>query len=280
MNPLLIVAPILTGAATYLTVPLVLRLTDKIHEPLQQDLESKLNGLGLDSSHIGDYLRAWRLAMAMILVGSAFFGMLPIGLLLGFVVYQAVPFWLRSRVRTHQTLLETQIPSATRQLSGQLRAGTSLPEAIEEVSLRLPNPLRWHFTKLRQRMAQGAELRVALEDMRGNINLEGMTLLVVVLKVALERGGPLADVLERITRSLQEMERVRRKRDADTAAGRMMIIVLALFPVGFLVMMTMFNLEVAVVVFTTFPGQVMLLITAAITYFSLLWANKILKGIE
>ncbi len=278
MSPVSLAACFLTGATTFVTVPLVLDWTDRFDQPLRAELEGKMSALGLESGYLTDWLRTWRVATLALLIVPSLLGMVPVGIFAAFVANQFFPNWLRSRVKRHQALLESQIPSATRQLAGQLRAGTSLTEAIEEVSQRLPEPLRWHFQKVRQRMAQGAEIRLALEDMRGNLKMESMSLLVTVLKVALERGGPLAEVLERITRSLQELERVRRKREADTAAGRMMITVLGFFPVGFLLMMTMFNRDIGGVVFFTLPGQILLLVTALITYVSLMWASRIIAG--
>lgn len=278
MSPTSLAACFLAGATTFVAVPLILDWTDRLDEPLRRELEIKMAALGLEHGYLTDWLRTWRVATLAALIVPSLLGMIPVGVFLALVINRFFPAWLRSRVRRHQSLLETQIPSATRQLSGQLRAGTSLPEAIEEVSMRLPEPLRWHFQKVRQRMAQGAEIRLALEDMRGTLKMESMSLLVTVLKVALEHGGPLAEVLERITRSLQELERVRRKREADTAAGRMMITVLGCFPVGFLLMMTMFNPEIGRTMFLTIPGQILLLVTALITYFSLAWAARIVAG--
>ncbi len=278
MSPAGTAACLLAGATTFVTVPLVLEWTDRLDNHLRTGLEERMIAFGQETGHLTDWLRTWRVTTLAALIVPSLFGMIPVGIFLAFVINRSFPGWLWGRVKRHQKLLESQIPAATRQLAGQLRAGTSMPEAIEEVGMRLPDPLRWHFQKVRQRMAQGAEIRLALEDMRGSLKMESMSLLVTVLKVALERGGPLAEVLERITRSLQELERVRRKREADTAAGKMMITVLGCFPVGFLLMMSMFNKDIGKTVFLTTPGQVLLLVTALITYFSLAWAARIIAG--
>jgi Flp pilus assembly protein TadB len=76
------------------------------------------------------------------------------------------------------------------------------------------------------------------------------------------------------------MERVENKRVSDTAAGRLLVTVLSLFPIGFLTMYYFLDPEGTGLVFSLFEGQVVLAIVGLITYASWRWAQYILAPIE
>jgi tight adherence protein B len=104
-------------------------------------------------------------------------------------------------------------------------------------------------------------------------------LLVVALLIAEERGGRLADVLERIGHSLQEQQRVERKRESDTAAGRLLVNILSSFPAVFLGLFYLLDPEGTSLVFSSLAGQIVLCIVGAIAVGSLLWGRQILARI-
>ena len=276
MNLLVLGVAGLTAAATFFSIPCLLRLADQSHTSTRERLYARMTTLGMSTDWLNGWLRLWRLGAIGLPLVFGLIGLLPLGLMIGFLCHRLVPHYLDWRIARHEALLESQASMVAHQMAGQLRAGTSLVEAVDAAGRQVPKPVRWHMEKLGRQVAQGAEMSAALESMRGSLRLEGMTVLVVALKVALERGGPLADILERITHSLQEMDRLRRKRDTDTASGRMVITTLAVFPFGFMLLAYLMDPNVKHVMFT-FYGQMILVVTGLITYFSVLWANHILK---
>jgi Flp pilus assembly protein TadB len=127
-----------------------------------------------------------------------------------------------------------QVGGAARNLAGQVRVGLPLHEAVAEVARDTPAPFGGHLRRTALMMAQGIDLGIALGAMRDRCRVDAVTALAIALQVAEERGGRLADVLDRIAHTAEEITRVERKREADTASGRLMVTLLAVFPVAFL----------------------------------------------
>src|SRR5262249_10143639 len=127
---------------------------------------------------------------------------------------------------------------------------------------------------------QGRGLRDVLVEMKDRLQMEGVTLLVLALVTAAEKGGKLADVLERAAHSLEELLRVQRKRDSDTASGRLVILVLAAFPAGFLGLFSLLDSRSTAAVFQLLAGQILLLVVGVMVYGSIRWAQRILARVE
>jgi tight adherence protein B len=277
---LLLVSALLTGLTALTVTPLLLAWTDTLHASMKREITAFMRSSGLEIHGLDGWLRFWRFGTIGSLVLLPAMGLAPIGLITAFLCHKLVPIYLYWRIDQHRLLVESQVSGATRQLAGQLRAGASLTDGLEQVTEKLPMPLKRHFQMMTVRQSQGADFSSVLDDLRATLNLESITVFVVVLKVALEKGGPLAEILERITRSLQELERLRRKREADTAAGRAMITVLALFPAAFLALISIFDPALSLVFITTIVGQLVLAVSALLTYLSVRWAGSILKSAE
>jgi Flp pilus assembly protein TadB len=59
-----------------------------------------------------------------------------------------------------------------------------------------------------------------------------------------------------------------------------MITVLALFPAAFLALISIFDPALSLVFITTIVGQLVLAVSALLTYLSVRWAGSILKSAE
>ena len=94
----------------------------------------------------------------------------------------------------------------------------------------------------------------------------------------MERGGRITEALERISRSLQENQRLERKLEADTESGRKVVVMLAAFPAVFLGLFYFLNPEGTALLFTTILGQVVLVFVIVMVYAAVRWANRILTS--
>src|SRR5262249_33810747 len=156
-------------------------------------------------------------------------GMLPVGLFVAFLVHRLVPLALDLVVHRRRLQIRDQLVIAARNLAGQVRAGMTLEESLTMLSREMPDPFGWQLRRAVNQLAQGRGLRDVLVEMKDRLQMEGVTLLVLALVTAAEKGGKLADVLERAAHSLEELLRVQRKRESDTASGRLVVLVLAAF---------------------------------------------------
>jgi Flp pilus assembly protein TadB len=82
--------------------------------------------------------------------------------------------------------------------------------------------------------------------------------------------------LERISHSLQELQRIERKLEVDTASGKKVVYILTGFPLFFLGLSYVTNPEGTSTVFQSLIGQVVLLVVIGLAYFSFRWSQRIL----
>jgi tight adherence protein B len=239
-----------------------------------------MDRLGMDSRPVRGRLRLrWLLTIGAFLIVGVWLHMIPVGIVAALLTYYLMGQWLEGRLAKWRQQLRDQLVGATRALAAQVRAGLPLTEALTSISGDTPDPLGGLLRRAVNQSEQGRALKAILMEMKERLRIESFSLLVVALLIAEERGGKLADVLERIGHSLQEQQRVERKRESDTAAGRLLVNILASFPAVFLGMFYLLDPEGTSLVFSTLAGQLVLCVVAAISVGSMLWGRQILARI-
>jgi Flp pilus assembly protein TadB len=245
------------------------------------ELKAEMDAAGMDPARLAYWLLAWRGLAAGVLVGVwAGLGMAPVAITLAVIIYKTGPHWVRARISAHRRRTNEQVAGAARNLAGQVRVGLPLADALTDVSRQTPEPLGGHLRRTAGQVAQGTDLRSALADLKARVRVDAVTALAVALQVATERGGKLADVLDRIARSAEELARVERKREADTAAGRLMVRLLGAFPVAFLGFFYFMDPTLIVGLGRSLVGQFVLAAVAVIVYAATRWAARILARVE
>src|SRR5262249_6030300 len=153
-------------------------------------------------------------------------------------------------------------------------------ESLAVLGREMPDPLGWHLRRAVNQLRQGRGLRDVLGELKDRLRMEGVTLFTLAVLTAAEKGGKLADVLERTASSLEELQRVQRKRDSDTASGRLMVVILGAFPAVFLGLFSLLDPASTREVFARTGGQVLLAVIGAMVYGSVRWAQRILARVE
>lgn len=256
--------------------PLVGRLKSADGKTARALREEMIAG-GMDPAPLGGYLLAFRaLAICILVVFWWVLRMPPVAVVLAAIAYTSGPWWVRLRIGAYRRRVNEQVAGAARSLGGQVRVGLPLNEAVGVVARDTPSPLGDHLRRTALMVEQGVDVRIALAALKAGCRVDGVTALTVSLQVAEERGGRLADVLDRIAHTAEEVARVERKREADTAAGRLMVTVLGIFPLVFLGVVALLEPKLADSLFSTTFGQVMLAGVAVVVYVSVRWAARIL----
>lgn len=277
---LMVLSSVLIGLAVCLGVIGSADLVDWINGRYLADLGERMERLGMDSRPLRVWLRfRWLSAIGTFVIVGLWMHMVPVGILTAVVAYYLLGQWLEGRLVKRRQQIRDQLVGAARALAAQARAGLPLTEALASISSEMPQPLGGLLRRAVNQSEQGRALKAILLDMKERLRIESFSLLVVALMIAEERGGKLADVLERIGHSLQEQQRVERKRESDTASGRLLVNILASFPALFLGMFYLLDPEGTSLVFSTLAGQLVLCVVGAIAVGSLLWGRQILARI-
>ena len=276
MLPILF-SSVLVFAAVFLAVRSGGSVWDEVTRRYVADVTPMLDALSIDRSQLSGYLRLWGVALVAAFVLVAFvLGMPPVALAAVYMVYVAPRIILDFMIRRRRALLRDQLVAATVALANTSRAGLSLAQGLETVGQETPEPLASEIRRIVREYKHGRPLVEALRAAKERLKIDSFTLFSAAVLVSLERGGRITDALERISHSLQEIQRIERKLEVETASGKKVVYILTAFPLFFLVLSYVMNPAGTSAVFQSLLGQVILLVVIALAYFSFRWSQRIL----
>ena len=141
----------------------------------------------------------------------------------------------RLRARRRREAFQAALPGALELVARALRAGQPLDAALLEAARSGPAPVAAAFGRVREDLALGAPFDVALRRLAAREpEVPEVHLLVSALLLGRETGGQLADVLDRLARTVRRRIAFRRELAALLAEGRATAWVLGSLPVAFL----------------------------------------------
>jgi len=275
-----IALPLLSSAliclATLLGAFSLPRVWDRITHRYVADLLPIYRDLGYDEANIPTYLRWWGLAMFSTAIFLVVFQALPLAIPALGLLYVAPRLWLNWLIKRRQILIRDQLVGATVALSNTARAGMSIAQGFESICGDTPEPLSGEMRRIVGDVRGGLPLSDAITTAKNRLQVDSFTLFAASVLTCLERGGKLTQALERISMSLQENQRVERKLEANTASGRKVVRILAVFPVLFLGLFFVIYPEGTTMLFTSLPGQIVFMLVILLVIAGIRWASKIM----
>jgi Flp pilus assembly protein TadB len=250
---------------------------DRFARQRVNDITPRLRALGLDDTSVDVWLRWWGIAMfASFAVVGVLLNMLPVGIALTLVVYLAPRFLLDRMVEQRQIKLRDQLVRATVGIGNGCRAGMALAQSIEKVSIETPKPLGVELQRVVRYYKGGSPIKDALREVQHRLDLESFTIFSSSAIVSLEQGGNITKALEMISEGLQEMQRLERKLEADSASGRKLALMLGCFPIFFLLLFSVLDPVSTGLLYTTFIGNMILCLVGFIIFVAVKWCMAIL----
>ncbi|TWU03703.1 Bacterial type II secretion system protein F domain protein [Neorhodopirellula pilleata] len=274
---LLFLACLSIAAATFLTIFSLGPTWDLVTGRYLADIKPKLRRLNIDDSALDRYMRWWGVTLVgSFVVLGIIMQMIPIALFVGFVIFVSPRYFLDYMLDRRRSMLRDQLVRASVGVANGCRAGLGLPQAIEKVAFDTPEPLSLELKRISRDYRAGRPLQDAIREVQKRLDIESFTTFSSAIIVTLQKGGNISTSLERISRGLEEIQRLERKVEADTAAGKRMAVILSLFPIGFLGMFYVLDPVSTGVLFETFVGQLVVFTVLAIVYVAWKWCLSIL----
>jgi tight adherence protein B len=112
-----------------------------------------------------------------------------------------------------------------------LRAGYSVPQAMEAVAREAPPPASVEFKRVVAEISIGVPIEIALNNMLSRIGSEDLDLVFTAVNIQREVGGNLAEILETISETIRERVRIKGEIRTLTSSARFTGIFIALMPV-------------------------------------------------
>ncbi len=145
---------------------------------------------------------------------------------------------LRQRLLARRA--DEQLPELILSLTGALRAGLSLTQALAVATADTPAPLGPELRRCLDEAELGIPWSEVLEGLRRRLPGEGLTLLVWALSVHRRTGGDLPALCDRLHELLRERRRLDAKLAAATAQSRLSAGVVLVVP--FLLAVSLYRL--------------------------------------
>jgi len=208
----------------------------------------------------------------LLALGGAWFA----GVVLGFLAYKLIDGMPRRAIAKRSQKFDEQLTEALNGLANSLKAGMSLPQAVEQVARNSPAPMAQEFATVMREYELGKPIEQAFEDLGGRVESRNFALAVAAFRVGKERGGNLSVVFEKIANSIREIYRIEEHVRTVTTQGRSSARFMTAMPAVFLVLLYFMDSEGMTRLFTDSVGVGILTAVFLINVLCHLWIRRIL----
>ena len=203
-------------------------------------------------------LVAWMITGSLVLV--------VIGVVVAFIGPRYV---LRYIAEQRLRQFEQQLPDALMMITGALRAGASLPIALDSVASESKPPISQEFGLLLRELRLGVDFGVALASMEKRVPLQDLALVTAGMALSRDVGANLAETLESIAKTIRAKLQMEGKIRSLTAQGKLQGVVMAGLPLLLIVILNFMEPEAMAPLFSEWYGWVtiaVIVVTIAVGY--------------
>ncbi len=274
--------PIVSSALIFLAVAIGLQPMGQVWDMLSRwytrDLLKLLAILEIDEDRFNFWMRIWGVLLVVSMLVLLLVFRLPLLAVAIAIIVIALPrIGMGILVNRRRTALREQMAGACVAIANCARAGLSLDQAIQTVANESVDPLAGILKRICRDYKANIPLSEALNRAKERVNLDTFSMFVVTMVTCLEQGGKVTEMLDRISKSIGEIRRLERRIESETAAGRRVIWILALFPLFFLTVMALLHPQGTQLMFTTLVGQGLLVGSIVLIAGSIAWSRNILS---
>lgn len=261
-------------------------LTRTIPPPPQQEgpvgrfdvwFDTAVRRSGLDASPVG--VAAVMFLLAVTLGGVMYLwkeqlGLVVLGVFVGVVIPLAlVAYWHRR----YRAQLQAQLPDAIRMLSGSIRAGQSLEDAIGFYARHGVQPLASEFEHCAALMRLGLSPAAALQGTAARVRLLDFDLLASTVGLYTQTGGNLVMLMERLADSVRDRNQFASRFLAATAQSRVVAVAIASVAPMILLAYALAEPEHVQAFFNNSAGWTLLLACAVLEVIGVVWLWQVLR---
>ena len=219
------------------------------------------------------FLAAGGLSLALGLAGAVIWGWL-VGILLAAGGALAPWIYLRVRWKKRREKYLKQLPNAFELMARVIRAGQSVPQALQAVADAFEDPLASEFANCQKQQNLGLTPEVAFQEMAQRSGILEMRIFAMAMLIQRQTGGNLSEILERLGGLVRARLKLKQQVRTLTAEGRMQGWTLVVLPFVALGAMMVVNRQYVDVLFQhggLLAGMVIAMGTG------ILWIRKIIN---
>lgn len=241
------------------------RLQDRIDRAGWQLRGSEFNAIRIASAAA---VGAWLWALS----GNLLLGL--VGVILGAVGPTVV--LANAKQKRHDRFMEL-LPDTLQLLSGTLRAGYGVLQAIDTVVKESEAPMSTEFQRVLTEARLGLPLEDSLASMADRVGNDDFRWVVVAMNIQRRVGGNLAELLETIAGTLRGRDQVRRQVKVLSAEGRLSAIVLIALPFAIIAYLLVANPAYLMTLFVEPLGIAMVVGSGLLMVVGVFWMRRLIR---
>jgi tight adherence protein B len=276
-DPQILVSSLLVGSAVAVGAYGGRDLAGRGLDYIERDVADKLRALRIGTRTLRSLLIAWLATLVgiLLILGIVLDSIVP-ALALSAILACAPWYLVRRLAERRRQQLEDQLADAMVAFSNGVRAGLSLPQAMDILAQQSPRPVRDEFKQIVAEFNLGKPMEQTLLEAKERLRSDNFSLFAAALLASRRSGGKLNETVERIARSVLELQRLERKVQSETAQARKSAVYMAIAPALILVVYYFIDPVNTTALFTTFFGQVLLSAALVFNVIAYVWARFIL----
>lgn len=201
------------------------------------------------------------------------------GLIVGILVVLLSKIVVSSLVGRRRSQFADQLTESLQLLTGSLRAGNGLAQALDTVAHESESPTSDEFRRVVIESRLGRDLTEALDALATRMRSKDMLWVVQAIDINREIGGNLTEILDTISGTIRDRNRLRRQVSALTAEGRLSAIVVMVLPFALAAFMAATNRAYIAVLFTSWTGLLLLGSGGLLLFLGGVWLRKLVSPV-
>jgi len=181
-----------------------------------------------------------------------------LGLVLGAAAFLAPGLVIRLLKWRRDRKFGVQLVDALISMGNSLRAGHTLPAALELIAREMDNPMGQEMRLVVQEMRLGVPMERALQNLYQRMPSEDLDILITAIIISREVGGNLAEIFDNIADTIRERHRIEGKIGSLTAQGKLQGAVIALLPILIGIFLNAWSPDLLRPMFTDWLGWAMI----------------------
>lgn len=175
--------------------------------------------------------------------------------------------------------IEEQLPDAIDLVVATVRSGAPLDHGLKAVAQKTKMPIKREFQVIvNEHEKGGLPLEEALGRARDRLRIEGFVMICSALIINSVQGGDVLSVLEKMSHSTRELNRLKKKIMTETTEVRAQEKIIIFMTPVFAIVICLFDPVIPDILFNTIAGNVILAIVLFVQILSILWIRRIVKA--
>ncbi len=184
---------------------------------------------------------------------------------------------ISSRKRKKIKTFDEQLNEGLGMISNALKAGYSFLQALAVAADETQNPFSHEFKGLLKELSLGIPMEDGLSNLSDRVPSEDLKLIINAILIQKDVGGNLSEILENISETIRERQRIKNEVNSLTAQGKLSGTIIMVMPFFLGVIIYLFDSDYILTLFQTLIGRMLLVFALFNQFLGWIFIKKIIK---